>query len=92
MKKFHKSEYAKKFNPYFYVYPTNSVFIFVPLKTSTGRWSKYHGTLKMGQDRKNKKGMLEEFLNDYMPKVFAKELKQGYTITEPLLYHGEWDK
>lgn len=89
MIKFQESEYAKKYNPYFCT-SADSVFIFVPLKTPTGRWSKYYGTLKMSQDRKDKKERLERFLNDYMHEVFAKELERGYTITEPLLYNGEW--
>lgn len=89
MTKFHESEYAKRHRPYFCT-AVDTVLVLVPLKTPTGRWSKYYGTLKMGQDRKDKKERLERFLNDYMHEVFAKELERGYTITEPLLYNGEW--
>ena len=89
MTKFKDSEYAKKYWPYFCT-SSDSVFIFVPLKTPTGRWSKYYGTLKMSESRKDKKERLDRFMNDYMHKVFAKELERGYTLGEPLDYNENW--
>lgn len=89
MTKFKDSEYAKKHNPYFCT-SADSVFIFVPLKTPSGRWSKYYGTFKTSENRKGKKEMLDRFLNDYMHEVSANELERGYTIDEPLDYNENW--
>lgn len=89
MTKFKDSEYAKKYRPYFCT-AVDTVFVFVPLKTPRGRWSKYYGTLKISENIKGKKKRLDRFLNDYMHEVFAKELERGYTIGEPLDYNENW--
>lgn len=90
MTRFKDSEYAKKHRPYFCT-TVDTVLVLVPLKTPTGRWSKYYGTLKMSESRKGKKERLDRFLNDYMHEVFAKELERGYTIGEPLDYNENWN-
>jgi len=39
---------------------------------------------------KNKKELLNSFLKDYVPRVYAKELAHGYKMDEPLDYNMNW--
>jgi len=54
MRRLHESEYGEKRNPYFHT-EVDDIFIFLPLKTPTGRWSKYYATLKVNYLRQSRR-------------------------------------
>jgi len=92
-----QSEYFKKYNPYFWTkteYGRDAdTIILYTLKTPAGKLSKYHATLRFNSTRnvKNKIEQAEKYLEEIKTKTFKKELKEGYQISEIILYSGSLD-
>lgn len=69
---------------------TESVFLVV-LKNADGGWSKYFAALRLTDNTLSRKQKIEEliaFITDLYNVHFAKEIKQGYTVGEVILYQG----
>lgn len=90
-----ESQYFKKYNLCFwtkarYGRKADTIILYV-LKTPTGRWSKYHATLRFNSER-NVKNMMEKikkYYDELINKTFKNEIKKNYCIGEVILYSGE---
>lgn len=87
------SEYLKQYKPYIRsISNENETIFLVALKNDKGVWTKYFAILRVndsiGTTRDQKLSELKGFIQEVYNVHFAKELHNGYTIGEVVLYKG----